>query len=169
MSEERPTSPSNRGKRDERDRSDKTQVREARESRADEARLSDAWQPSSHLPSPHPRQGIAHRWIRASLLDRTDSKNVSKKFREGWTPVKASDYPEIKALSDIDSRFGDSIEIGGLVLCAIPEERIQKRREYHDDLAQNQMKAVDEGFMRDNDPRMRKFAERESRTKFGSG
>ena len=74
------------------------------------------------LPTPEPRDGLSFRWIRTATLGNGDMTNVSQRFREGYVAVKAEDYPELQIMSDIDSRFKDNIEVGGLLLCAIPTE-----------------------------------------------
>ena len=48
-----------------------------------------AWTRPEVLPSPHPEQGYAFRWIRVSTSGNVDATNVSSKIREGWEPVKA--------------------------------------------------------------------------------
>ena len=58
------------------------------------------WERPSALPTHEPRDGIMYRWIRTSTLGDTDNRNVSMRFREGYTPVKASDYPELRVISD---------------------------------------------------------------------
>ena len=111
---------------------------------------------------------MTFRWVRTSMFDKADNKNVSQKFREGWVPCKSEDHPELQVMSDINSQFEGNIEVGGLLLCMAPTEKVNKRQEYYDRMAQGQMTAVDEGFMRDNDPRMPLLApERKSRTSFG--
>ena len=77
------------------------------------------WERPSALPTPEARDGILFRWIRTSTLGDTDNRNVSMRFREGYTPVKASDYPELRVISDRDSQFPDNIEIGGLLLLSL--------------------------------------------------
>ena len=57
-------------------------------------RPTDTWKPASSLPVPNPREGISHRWIRTSVLGQVDNTNVSQKMREGWVPVKATEYPD---------------------------------------------------------------------------
>jgi hypothetical protein len=129
------------------------------------------WVPPQMLPDPNPRPGWAHRWIRVSLLGQADPTNVSAKFREGWEPVKASDYPEVMYMAgdSTNSRFKDNVEIGGLVLCKAPEAMVKQRADFYNRQAQGQMEAVDNNLMRQNDPRMPLFKERRSETSFGSG
>ncbi len=100
----------------------------------------------------------------------TDNPNLSKKFREGWVPVKKEDYPEIQVMSDVNSRFEGNIEIGGLLLCKAPTEEMDKRKQYYESAAAQQMESVDNSFMKENDPRMPLLKpERSSRTTFGRG
>jgi hypothetical protein len=126
------------------------------------------WKRSSMLPTPENRTGLKYRWIRTATLGNADMTNVSARFREGYTPVKAEDYPELQIMSDIDSRFKDNIEVGGLLLCSIPEEKVLDRIEGQLGTAQHQSDAVDRNFMRESDPRMPVLpSERSTRTSFG--
>jgi len=113
-----------------------------------------SWQRSAMIPAPEPRDGLRFRWIRTSAMGQSDNANVSRRFREGYTPVKASEFPELQILSDVDSRFKENIEVGGLLLCSIPEEFAQDRIQGQLEEAQAQIQAVDNSYMRENDPRM---------------
>ncbi len=130
----------------------------------------ERWAPPGVLPEPDPRPGWDHRWVRVSIVGKPDNRNVSMRFREGWEPVKSSDYPEMLGISDLGGRFTDGghIEIGGLVLCRIPTETVKQRRGYYDNLAKRQMEGVDESYMRESDHRMPMLkTERSTRTTFG--
>jgi hypothetical protein len=127
-----------------------------------------SWQRPSMLPTPEPRDGIAYRWIRTSTLGNADNMNVSSRFREGWTPVRAEDHPNLQIVSDIDSRFKDNIEVGGLLLCQNSTENVKARIEAQLDMAHSQMQAVDNSYLRNSDPRMPVLKpERATRTSFG--
>ena len=143
-----------------------------RNSRTTETRESGqrkvSWQRPSMLPVPEPKPGIEYRWIRTSTLGQNDNTNVSSRFREGWTPVRAEDHPNLQVVSDIDSRFTDNIEVGGLLLCQNSTENVQARREAQLDQAQSQMNAVDNSYLRNSDPRMPVLnPERSTRSSFG--
>lgn len=126
------------------------------------------WVRPSVLPTPDPREGLTFRWVRTSTLGNNDNTNVSSRFRQGYTPVKAKDFPELQVVSDFDSRFKDNIEVGGLLLCSIPTEIVEERVEGQLEMARNAQEAVDRNFMRENDSRMPVLApERSSRTSFG--
>ncbi len=60
-----------------------------------------------------------------------------------------------------------NIEIGGLMLCRMPLEMYRQRQAYYDNLAQQQMTGVDHNFMRENDPRMPLFSEKDTKVTFG--
>jgi hypothetical protein len=92
---------------------------------------------------------------------------MSRKFREGWTPVKASDYPKIAA--SIGADMGGNIEMGGLVLCKMDEERVEARRRYYANVAQKQMQAVDNQYMEGNNPLMPKFRKAKTTVTRGRG
>jgi len=127
------------------------------------------WRPPDVLPAPEPRPGWSHRWVRISMLGAADPSNISSKFREGYEPCRAEDYPELMMHETQDGRFKGNIEVGGLLLCRIPEEFISQRDAYFAKQTKAQMDSVDNTFMRDNDPRMQKFSERKSEVRFGSG
>jgi hypothetical protein len=83
--------------------------------------------------------------------------------------VKISEQPKFQLLIDPNSRFKDNIEIGGLLLCKTPSEFVKQRNDYYAAQAQAQAIAIDNNFMRENDPRMPLFQERKSSTSFGKG
>ena len=131
-------------------------------------RPDDSWNPASILPTPAPQDGWVFRWIRTSILGQSDNTNVSRSFREGWQPVKAEDHPELEIQSDHNSRFQGNVEVGGLLLCKAPEEKIKSRTRHFEQVAATQMESVDNNFMRENDPRMPLMQpERNTRTTFG--
>ena len=126
------------------------------------------WMPPQLLPDPNPEEGYAFRWIRFSNLGIADPINISSKMREGWEPVKASEHPEIQ-LMGAKTNVPDSIEIGGLILCKTPIEFVQQRDAWYQQQSEGQMNSVDNNFMRENDPRMPLFRERQSKVSFGRG
>ena len=139
------------------------------ESREATQRPTDAWKPTSQLPVPNPVEGWAFRYIRTSSLGSSDNTNVSARFREGWVPVRAQDHPELKIMSDIDSRYKEGVEVGGLLLCKIATETVEQRNTYYNSLAKQQVESVDHGFLNDQDPRMPKYNDSTSRTQFRKG
>lgn len=134
----------------------------------EESKRKVSWTRPSMLPAPEPRDGIEYRWIRTSTLGNSDNTNVSSRFREGWTPVRKDDHPNLQVVSDIDSRFTDNIEVGGLLLCQNDAENVQARRDAQLRQAENQMDAVDNSYLRNSDPRMPVLKpERSTRNSFG--
>ena len=127
------------------------------------------WMPPEMLPEPDKEAGYAYRWIRVSMLNQADPRNLSSKIREGWEPVRIEEQPKFKLLLDPNSRFKDNIEIGGLLLCKTPEEFIDQRSEFYKNQTTAQTEAVDNHLMRQSDPRMPIFKERKSSSSFGKG
>tara|TARA_Y100001951_G_scaffold71185_1_gene58123 strand:- start:18 stop:452 length:435 start_codon:yes stop_codon:yes gene_type:complete len=129
-----------------------------RDSRTEDTRENSerkvTWQRPSALPDPTPQEGVEFRWIRTSALGQSDMTNVSSKFREGWEPVKLEDHPELKIISDVDSKFKGNVEVGGLLLCKNSKENMDARRDFQKQQANSQMQAVDNSFMKESDPRM---------------
>lgn len=129
----------------------------------------DMWRAPETLPQPNPRPGWSHRYIRISYLGQADPSNISGKFREGYEPVKAEEYPELMVHAVVDGRFKGNIEIGGLVLCRIPAEFMHQRDQHYAKLNKSQMESVDNNYLRNSDPKMPMFADRKSKVTFGSG
>jgi hypothetical protein len=127
------------------------------------------WANPELLPEPDRQPGYAYRWIRVSTLNQADPRNLSGKLREGWEPVGVEEQPKFQLLVDPNSRFKDNIEIGGLLLCKTPEEFVGQRNKHYQTQADNQMDAVDNNLMRQNDPRMPLFNEKKSSVTFGKG
>ena len=122
--------------------------------------------PPTALPDPTPEPGYVYRWVATHVLGQHEPTNVSRKFRDGWEPVKAADHPELMITG---SEKTGNVEIGGLMLCKMPIEKARARDEYYEQQAQNQMDSVDNHFMRNNDPRMPLFSDRKSSSTRGSG
>jgi hypothetical protein len=128
-----------------------------------------SWRPPEALPSPDNRPGWSHRWVRTSILGNGDAPNISAKLREGYEPCKAEEYPELMMHASTDGRFKGNVEVGGLVLCRIPAEFMDQRDAHFAKINKAQMESVDNTYMKDNDPRMSKFAEKSSKVTFGTG
>jgi hypothetical protein len=127
------------------------------------------WRPPELLPEPDKQAGYTYRWIRISLNGSADPRNISAKLREGWEPVKLEEQPQFQMLVDPNSRFKDNVEVGGLLLCKIPEEFMVQRAKYFDEMSRKQTESVDNNLMRQSDPRMPIFNERRSTVSFGKG
>ena len=150
--------------------SGKTQNRLARELDTRQVmQRPEAWRPPEALPSPDNRPGWSHRWVRISTLGNADPSNISSKLREGYEPCKAEDYPELMMHATTEGRFKGNVEVGGLLLCRIPEEFLKQRMEYYSNQNKAQMDSVDNNFLRESDPRMPLFSEKKTKVTFGSG
>jgi hypothetical protein len=134
-----------------------------------EAERPKQWQPASTLPEPDKQPGYSYRWIRVSALGQADPRNISSKIREGWEPVAIEEQPQFKLMVDPNSRFKDNVEVAGLLLCKIPNEFMEQRKQYYANMTNAQNESVDNNFMRENDPRMPLFRERKSSASFGKG
>jgi hypothetical protein len=127
------------------------------------------WLPPDLLPEPDKQAGYTYRWIRVSMLNNADPRNISSKMREGWEPVTLEEQPKFKLLANPNGQFKDNIEIGGLLLCKIPTEFVEQRKKHYDDITNQQAEAVDNSLMRQSDARMPLFSERKSTTTKGFG
>jgi hypothetical protein len=146
-----------------------------RKSRDSETRVEmlrpQMWRAPETLPSPDPRAGWTHRWVRTSTMGVADPGNISSKLREGYEPCKAEDYPELMMHASTEGRFKGTIEVGGLLLCRIPSEFLEQRMKHYDEKNRMQMESVDSNFLRDRDARsnMAMIVDKKSKVTFGSG
>tara|TARA_R100001530_G_C4308517_1_gene152393 strand:+ start:653 stop:1102 length:450 start_codon:yes stop_codon:yes gene_type:complete len=128
-----------------------------------------AWQRPQVLPAPTPEPGYEFHWVRVATQGAVDATNVSSKLREGWEPVKAVDHPEITMVTIEQEKFKDNVVIGGLMLCKAPKEMVNERNTYFSEQSKAQIASVDNNLMRENDPRMPLFNDRQSKVTFGNG
>tara|TARA_B100000795_G_scaffold255011_1_gene226336 strand:+ start:2277 stop:2726 length:450 start_codon:yes stop_codon:yes gene_type:complete len=128
-----------------------------------------AWTRPEVLPSPDPEPGYEFHWVRISTQGQVDATNVSSKLREGWEPCKATDHPEITMVTVENERFAENVVIGGLMLCKAPTELIEERSSHYQQQTDAQMHSVDNSLMRENDPRMPLFNNRQTKVTFGNG
>ena len=76
------------------------------------------WTPPSMLAVPNdPPPGVKYRWIRAEVLGFDDRSNVSKRFREGWEPVRPEEVPGYDYPTIDEGRHAGVVGVGGLILC----------------------------------------------------
>lgn len=144
-----------------------------RPTRAEETRIKSerpkVWRPPSTLDAPPPPEGFVHRWIRFETNGFDDRKNMSARLREGYELVRADEYPERDDLPSIqDGKHAGVIAVGGLVLARIPKELVEQRSAYYRRMTTDQITAVDNDMMRENNPNMPiQKPERQSRVTFG--
>jgi hypothetical protein len=136
-------------------------TREAQRLRREQ--MAAEYSPPSTLPELPEKPGFKRKWVATHVLGQYDPTSASRSFRDGWEPVKADTLPEFAYLKNSKGL----IEIGGLLLCEAPAERIAKRDAYYEQQSINQTKSVEAQFMRSEDPRMPLFSE--SRTTVSRG
>ena len=129
------------------------------------------WTPPSSLDAPPAPKAFKHRWIRTESIGFMDTGNVSKKLREGWEFVRAEevknqlgdhDYPVVQ-----QGQYQGLIGVGGLVLARIPEEIVEQRKKYFQNITADQVKSVDNDILREQRPEMPVNIDRQSRVSFG--
>tara|TARA_R100000008_G_C3553579_1_gene151880 strand:+ start:166 stop:666 length:501 start_codon:yes stop_codon:yes gene_type:complete len=133
-----------------------------------------AWKMPSALELPEEAvelaesQGITYRWIRESILGQDDKTNVSKRFREGFAVVRPEELPGYHDLPTVDDgRHAGVIGVGGLILCKIDKEIADQRNDFFEQQTNNQMSAVENDLMREENPAMPISKEIKSRVTFG--
>lgn len=145
----------------------------SRASRASTTREKTArrkpWAPPSMLDAPPAPDGYKHRWIRAETRGYDDRKNISAKLREGWELVRADEYPEFEAPVIDSGKYEGVFGVGGLILARIPEETVEERSDYFRQRNHDQMTAVDQDMMRENQHSTMRISnpDRQQRVTFG--
>jgi len=148
--------------------SKKNEVREMRESTLrKQLERKKPWEPPSLLDAPKPPEGFAHRWIRCETRGADDKMNVHAKLREGWELVRAEEYPDFAAPTIEDGQHAGIIGSGGLMLARIPIETVRERTEYYGGRTRNQMDAVNQNLMRNENPVMPIHNDTKSTLEFG--
>jgi hypothetical protein len=127
------------------------------------------WKPADLLPEPTRTAGWEYRWVRKSVMGNEDPTNMSRSLREGWEPCRLEDHPELMLSVDAGAVNAGLVEVGGLILCKMPQEMWNQRQAYFEGMANDQMSSVDSNLARENDSRMPLFNERQSKVSFGSG
>lgn len=147
-----------------------------RTSRATEERSQNErpkhWKPPSSLDAPMPKDGFVHRWLRYEIAGFQDTANMSKKLREGYELVRSEEiengshaYP----VYEKGHKYAGFIGVGGLVLARIPIEIAKSRAEYFARVTQDQLTAIDNDLMKEQNPGMPINIDRQSRVTFGGG
>lgn len=127
------------------------------------------WKPPSLLDAPPPPDGYVHRWIRAEVRGFDDRKNLSARVREGWELVRKDEYPDFEAPTVDSGSYEGVFGVGGLLLARIPEEIVEERRHYFNQMNSDAMAAVDNDLMKENQHHSMSLQkpERQSRVTFG--
>jgi len=127
------------------------------------------WRPPSLLDAPPAPDGYTHRWIRAEVRGFDDRKNISARLREGWELVRKEEYPNFEAPTMDSGRYEGIFGVGGLLLARIPEEIVEERREYFDQMTEDAMRAVDNDLLKETQHHSMAIQkpERQSRVTFG--
>lgn len=100
--------------------------------------------------------GMALRWIRITLKNQEDYRNVGKRTAEGWEFVDAGEVPEMLHSSTVkeDGRYSGAVCRGDLALAKMPIELAESRQEYYENQSREMVDAVNSQLMRDNNSRM---------------
>ena len=127
------------------------------------------WRPPSLLDAPPAPEGFTHRWIRSEVRGFDDRKNISARLREGWELVRKEEYPDFEAPTIDSGRYEGVFGVGGLLLARIPEEIVEERQEYFNQMSSDAMAAVDNDLLKESQHHSMAIQkpERQSRVTFG--
>ena len=122
------------------------------------------WTPPSYLDTPNAPNGYRHRWVRIETLGVPDTKNIQGRLRSGYELVRVDEYPKDDFPAIQDGKYAGVIGHGGLVLTRVPEEIARQRQTYFEKQAQDQVDALDNDLMKEQDNRMPIDIDKQSRT-----
>jgi hypothetical protein len=96
--------------------------------------------PPSLIGMPPARPGYHLRLIREYTTDgNIDRDNLDRRYREGYRPIRAADYPDWC----LGEKGDDPIRRGSGIIMEIPVERAEARRDYYRRRSHAQSAAVD--------------------------
>ena len=101
-------------------------------------------------------QGLALRWIRISIKGNDDQKNVGNKLQLGWEFVSPEEVPEMALTSFVrdEGRYQGAVCRGDVALVKMPAGKVNSRRKFYEQKANDQMDAVNAQLMKSSDSRM---------------
>lgn len=115
---------------------------------------STPWIRGASLVMPPARSGMDQRWIRFMVGDKEDNTNISRKFREGWTPRKDKDIPaDLLPMKMQQGRWAGCIVVEGMLLCERPQSMSARRDQHFETETRRRTEALDadlEQVNRDN-------------------
>lgn len=127
------------------------------------------YRPPSVLDMPDPTSDdVEYRWIRTSILNADDAKNMSHRRREGWVPVRQDEHPDFDGPAIEEGKYAGAIGIGDLVLMKNSRENNDARREYYGGKTDMQQVAIDNDMMKEENPVMPMIKERSTKVSTGS-
>lgn len=93
------------------------------------------WKPARDLDVPPAPEGYKYRWVRRELAGNDDAKNVMGRLRQYYEPVTreeldASGFGMVQTIED--SRHGNIVIVGDLMLMKVPTEIVEQRSQYYD-------------------------------------
>ncbi len=146
-----------------------TRAKRSATTREDETRRKP-WTPPAMLDVPEPPAGYRYRWIRSEMMGELDKGNISKRFREGFEPVRPDELGEGFELPTIDDgKHAGVVGVGGLILAKIPLETVEERRAYFSNKTNEQLQAIDAELAKESNAIMPIGApQRKSQTSFGN-
>ena len=100
--------------------------------------------------------GLALRWIRISIKGQDDIGNVGKKLQLGWEFVSQDEVPEMALTSFVrdEGRYQGAVCRGDVALVKMPAGKVNSRRKFYEQKANDQMDAVNAQLMKSSDSRM---------------
>ena len=122
------------------------------------------WTPPSYLDTPNAPNGYRHRWVRVEILGFVDTINIQGRLRSGYELVRVDEYPKDDFPAIQDGKYAGVIGHGGLVLTRVPEEIARQRQAYFEKQAQDQVDALDNDLLKEQDNRMPIDIDKQSRT-----
>ena len=91
----------------------------------------ETWSPPSMLEAPPAREGMRQRWVSTQILGQDIPHHTMKRFREGWTPRPADTIPKDFPVPTIaQGQWAGHVGIEGMILCEMPESKVEARSRY---------------------------------------
>jgi hypothetical protein len=126
--------------------------------------------PPAKLDAPTPKSSdVVYRWVRVTVQNEDDGKNIAYRHREGYEPVMAAEHPDWIGPRSGDARFQGAIGSGDLVLMKTSADIVEGRKQYYENETRTQIDAADaDQFSRAPDKTFFYQPERKSTVAHGS-
>ena len=98
---------------------------------------------------------------------KTDETRQPREAQTREKTSRADEYPDFEYPALDTGKYDGVIGVGGLILCRIPRETVDERSQYFNAKTRDQILAVDNDLMKEQNPAMPINSNRQSRVTFG--
>lgn len=126
------------------------------------------WAPPEVLDVPPPIPGFKFRYVRKDIRGEDDTKNVLRRVKQHYEPVKASELPGFETQLVEDGKHEGVCMSGDLILMKVPDEIVEQREAYYQRETDRQQNDIDQQLEKEDNALMPIRRSRKSEKSFGN-